>query len=130
VGLLADFQYTRRERPVSSDRTADVFGASGSSQSKFIVYTAPGGIGAYATFYTVPSGKVFLLRKISSGTGANLIRINGVDTFEGGTDEEFDPPIKYESGTAFGAWSLPIGTLYRLVGVEEDLSVQASRNFY
>lgn len=130
MGLLADFQYPRRERPVSSDRTADVFDSAGSSVSKLVVYRPPGGIGAWQTFYTVPQGKVFLLRSVSSEPGSNYIRVNGLDTFSGGVAEDFDPPIKFEAGTTFEGWANVAGKILRLIGVEEDLSVQAARNFY
>jgi len=127
VGLLANFEYPRRE--VTYDRAADTVGPEGSSVSRLIVYRPPGGLGAYQTFYTVPAGKVFLLRHISSEPGTNYIRINGLDTFSGGVAEDFDPPIKFLAGTVFEGWANAVGDIIRLIGVEEDLSVQAARNY-
>jgi hypothetical protein len=127
VGLLADFQYPRRE--VTYDRSADTVGVEGSSLSKLIVYRPPGGIGLYQTFYTVPQGKVFLLRHISSEAGTNVIRVNGLDTFSGGQELDFEPAVKFEGGTTFAGWGNDASKLVRLVGVEEDLSMQAARNY-
>jgi hypothetical protein len=127
VGLLADFQYPRRE--VTYDRSADTVGHEGSSQSRLIVYRPPGGIGLYQTFYTVPNGKVFLLRHVSSEPGSNVIRVNGLDTFSGGETQDFDPAVKFEAGTTFEGWANVAGKIVRLIGLEEDLSVQAARNY-
>ncbi len=127
MGLLADFQYSRRK--VTYDRSTDLVGPEGSSQSKLIVYRPPGGLGVYQVFYTVPPGKVFLLRHVSSETGANVIKVNGLDTFSGDIPQDFEPAIKFEAGTTFSAWANILGDIVRLVGVEEDLSVQAARNY-
>jgi hypothetical protein len=94
--------------------------------SKFIVYRPPGGIGAYQTFYTVPQGKIFLLRSVSGTQG---MRVNNLDTFDAGNNV-FDTPIKFSAGDYFSAWANVASAIVRVSGVEEDLSVQAGRNFY
>lgn len=127
MGLLARWEFPRKERPVSADRTADTFGFEGASETKFTVYRPPGGVGSYQVFYTVPTGKVFLLRGVTV-EGGNVCRVDGLDTFEGGT-VDFDPPIKYPSGTQFSGFGNVAADLIKIWGVEEDQTVQAARNF-
>lgn len=130
MGLIARWEFERPKRSPEG-RTADTFDNSGTSSSRLIIYRPPGGIGTYAVFYTVPTGKVFLLRSIAITN--NTVRVNGntseFTVWETGDQlsEEYDPPIKYPSGTTFWAFQNVTSAYVRLVGVEEDESLQASR---
>lgn len=126
MGLVARWTKPRGDKPTYSERGGDFVGRSGSSQTKTIIYRPPGGIGAYQTFYTVPSGKVFMLKSIANPT--NTVRVNNLDTYAAGEIQTFDQPTRYEAGNYFSAWANVAGAIVKITGVEEDLSVAAERN--
>jgi hypothetical protein len=127
MGLRANWQSERRKRAYT-DRSTNIIDATGASVPKFIEYAAPAGA-AYQTLYTVPAGKVFMVRKVycSNDDPAGNLEITGMGLFRANTDMTFDVPVRLEAGATIRAWKVS-GELYKVQGIEEDQSLQASRN--
>lgn len=128
MGLIATWAYPRPKRPVI-ERTNELVNAAGVSIPKIITYEGTAGAGVYDTIYTVPDGKVFLVKKVylSNTSAAGIMTITGMGTFYADTDLDFDPPVILRAGSQIRAWRNASGELYKVTGIEEDASMQASR---
>ncbi len=128
MGLLANWEYQREEsKPQYTERGSEYRGIEGLSESKFIVFT-PVGAGGYTTFYTVPAGRVFLLKEVQTKATSGL-RINGTEIMNGEEQVTFDQPIRYAAGTTFASnLGSAVTDFTKLIGIEETEEINRERN--
>lgn len=130
MGLLADYPegYEKKPRPQYLDRGGDYLGSEGSSDTILKRYDATGA-GGWATLYTVPSGKVFKLRRAWGGGLNSDIRVNGVTLTYANETLDLEVPISYPAGTLFEGHNTTPGSVMRIYGVEETETINRERNF-
>lgn len=133
LGLLANWEYPRRkEKPIGTDRTGEYTSTAGNSTPIIKIIYGDGG-GGYPTVYTVPAGKIFLLKGLTTDPTNGIIRAitntNAGMIAGPGEEATFEPPIPYKAGSSFFMFNGPVGCFNKIYGVEETEEINRERNF-